>query len=103
MDKESESLAQSIPLSTLVRVIYDFEFKSVLKQPPLLLKGGYKGWKAFIQSLKSVDLKEWIEEGVRKSLSMDVVETVLPEKAPDEDISRNSYDYVSFLSCSSYW
>ncbi len=96
MDTSSETLEHSPELSTLVRVIYDFEFQSVLKQPPLLLKGGYRGWKSFLQSVKDIDPKDWIEEGVRKSLSMDVVESKTDSR-PEENISRTPFDYVWFL------
>lgn len=46
-DADSQSFGPSIaPMSAAVRVIYETEFKRMLKHPPVILVGGLRAWRA---------------------------------------------------------
>lgn len=50
-DEDSESFGRpGSPLSLVVRVIFENEFRRVLKKPPVILVGGMRAWKAAFPS-----------------------------------------------------
>ncbi len=91
MDDNTEAVKESSTLSILARIIYEFEFTKILKQPPLLLKGGYSAWKAYLDA-KHIPKTEWVQTGVRKK---SFNSTDPPPMIDGGDIKRTSYDYVS--------
>lgn len=47
-DQNSKSLRDNSALEHLGRAIYEFEFKKVLQNPPVMLIGGFDAWKSII-------------------------------------------------------
>ena len=99
LDENSSSLSDSPLLSTLYRVIYEFEFTKILKQPPLLLAGGFQGWLEFIErKFGSQEKKEWIEQGFKRKVSKEpVVDTSSSTSQILSNYATSPYDYVIFL------
>ena len=94
-DSNSLSPQDSPLLSSLYRIIYEFEFENVPKQPPLLLAGGYNGFKDFILSLPS---KERLPMSDSTS---DTFQNYSSNSSSNLDYHKTTTDYVlSFFSFS---
>lgn len=64
-DQASMSLDRGSTLVRLISAIYEFEFKQIPKNTPMLLRGGYVAWSAFIQSNANYgqQSRDWVEIG----------------------------------------
>lgn len=94
VDNGSHKQGSPSPLGKLLDIL---KSDKSLKQPPVLVQGGFTAWKDFVMSRNASSSSSWIGHGFRRTPSLN-----RPSKdskdIPPADYARTSYEYVCIFT-----
>ncbi|KAJ3125443.1 ubiquitin-specific protease doa4 [Nowakowskiella sp. JEL0407] len=91
-DQNSNSTNRSSGITTLYTVIYEWEFKKKLKNPPLMLDGGFEAWEVYVLNAK-LPRGGWIEIGDDDTSHSSISSPPLNPSKITNQVSPTSFPY----------